>query len=98
MLPTEINYQMSRKGKHRRFGDLERAYTRLQQEISRACLVLQRLSTCLEASGDENPDDCTQVTTLQCLLQAPAVIERSKLYETIFGNQKKDSLKALRIA
>ena len=49
----------------------------------------------MEASGDENPNDCTQVTSLQSLLQA-AVIERSKLYEIVFGNQKKDSLKAFK--
>jgi hypothetical protein len=91
MLRTEINYQVSHGKANKQ--DLEQAHSRLQQEISRTRFVLRRLSTCLEVFGGENPSDCPQVTTLQTLLEA-AVIERSKLYVMIFGNQKRDSLKA----
>jgi hypothetical protein len=79
-----------------RFGASLQVYTIAARNLH-SMLCTAAFVELLGSICDENPDDCTQFTTLQCLLQA-AVIERSKLYETIFDNQKKDSVKALRIA
>jgi hypothetical protein len=80
-----------------RFGASLQVYTIAARNLH-SMLCTAAFVDLLGSIWGREPDDCTQVTTLQCLLQAPAVIERSKLYETIFGNQKKDSVKALRIA
>jgi len=90
MLRAEINYRVSHGTATRE--DLEQSHSRLQQEISRARFVLRRLSTCLEAEGDD-PCNCAEITSLQGLLEA-AVTESSMLYQVLFSQQKKDSLRA----
>jgi hypothetical protein len=74
--------------------NLEDSHSRLQQEISKARFVLRHLSTCQEAAGND-PSECGQVATLQGLLEA-AVVQRSVLYESVFGREKKDSLNSFK--
>ena len=73
---------------------LEESHWRLQQEISKARFVLRHLSTCLEENGNDL-NECELVTALQGQLET-AVVQRSVLYESVFGREKKGSLKAFK--
>ena len=88
-LRAAINYRRSHQ-KESNDDDLEATYWRLHRIIARGRETLLRLSTFLEAVGD-NALECIELLSLQTSLEE-AFAEKSKLDGLLFTQHKKGSL------